>query len=107
MSSMKKYRPIATYYTAEDIICLFPNSTLKGDEASIIWQRYNEGFGEPRKIGEVDEEAYYTEEDVKEDANFVLSGDGIHGVRFTRGSMEFLRKGIEHGFYIDLYKLDE
>lgn len=105
---MKLYKPVATYNLADDIIALFPNSTLKGDEASIIWQRYNEGFGEPRKIGEVDEEAYYTEEDAKNETNFVLSGDGIHGVHFTRGSMKHLLEGNEyHGFFIDLYKLDE
>ena len=105
---MKKYRPIATYYTAEDIICLFPCSTLKGDEASIIWQRYNEGFGEPRRFWG-DDEACYDENDIEEDKDhFLLTGDKTRGVRFTRGSMEFLRKGIEgHGFYIDLYKLDE
>lgn len=99
------YKPIATYNMADDIIALFPNSTLKGDEASIIYGRFKEGFGEPHIISEPDEESIWTEDEVAEDianGNFVLTGDKTHGVRFTRGAMV---KGVPMGYYIDIYEL--
>lgn len=102
---MRKYKPIATYHMADDIISLFPNSTLKGDEASIIYGRFKEGFGEPHIISEPDEESIWTEDEVAEDianGNFVLTGDKAHGVRFTRGVMN---KGVPIGYYIDIYEL--
>ena len=102
---MRKYKPIATYYMADDIISLFPNSTLKGDEASIIYDQFKEGFGEPHIISEPDEESIWTEDEVAEDianGNFVLTGDKTHGVRFTRG---VLNKGVSIGYYIDIYEL--
>ena len=102
---MRKYKPIATYNMVDDIISLFPNSTLKGDEASIIYGRFKEGFGEPHIINEPDEESIWTEDEVAEDianGNFVLTGDKRHGVRFTRGAMV---KGVPMGFYIDIYEL--
>lgn len=102
---MKLYKPIATYHLADDIIALFPNSTLKGDEASIIYGRFKEGFGEPHIINEPDEESIWTEDEVAEDianGNFVLTGDKRHGVRFTRGAMV---KGVPMGYYIDIYEL--
>ena len=102
---MRKYKPIASYIMADDIISLFPNSTLKGDEASIIYGKFKEGFGEPHIISEPDEESIWTEDEVAEDianGNFVLTTDKKHGVRFTRGAMV---KGVPMGFYIDIYEL--
>lgn len=102
---MRKYKPIATYNMADDIIALFPNSTLKVDEANIIYGKFKEGFGEPHIIGEPDEESIWTEDEVAEDVangNFVLTGDKKHGVRFTRGAMV---KGVPMGYYIDIYEL--
>jgi len=102
---MKQYKPIATYLTAEDIMCLFPCDKPKPDMADIIYNRYKEGFGEPHIINEPDEESIWTEDEVAEDianGNFVLSGDKRHGVRFTRGAMA---KGVPMGYYIDIYEL--
>ena len=102
---MNQYKPIATYHLADDIIALFPCDRFKPDMGDIIYNRYKEGFGEPNPINEVDKSAWYDEQDIEEDnANFILTADKKHGVRFTRGSME---RGVPIGFYIDIYELVE
>ena len=96
------YRPIATYSTAEDIVSLFPCDAIKPDMADIIYKHYKEGFGEPREILDPDEESYWDEKEIMEDnANFILTTDKKHGVRFTRGAMV---KGVPMGYYIDIYE---
>ena len=102
---MKQYKPIAVYDNAEDIMCLFPSDRPKRDMGDIIYNRYKDGYGNPREINEPDEESIWTEDEVAEDVangNFVLTGDKMHGVRFTRGAMI---KGVPVGYYIDIYEL--
>lgn len=100
---MKQYRPIAVYHTAEDIISLFPSDKPKQDMGDIVFNHFKEGYGEPREILDPDEESYWDEEEIMEDnANFILTTDKKHGVRFTRGAMV---KGVPMGYYIDIYEL--
>jgi len=102
---MKQYRPIAVYHTAEDIISLFPSDRPKQDMGDIVFNHFKEGYGEPREISDPDEEAYWDEKEIMEDnANFILTGDKKHGVRFTRGAMV---NGVPMGYYIDIYELVE
>ena len=100
---MKQYRPIATYSLAEDIISLFPSDRPKPDTGDIIYNHFKEGYGEPKLFDEPDPEAIWDEKEIMEDnANFILTGDKKHGVRFTRGTMV---KGVPMGYYIDIYEL--
>lgn len=100
---MKQYRPIAVYDNAEDIISLFPRDRFKPDMGDIIYNQFKDGYGEPKLINEPDKEAYWDEKEIMEDnANFILTGDKKHGVRFTRGTMVH---GVPYGFYIDIYEL--
>lgn len=105
---MKKYKPIATYHDIEDIMGLFPSSTLKGDEADIVVKHLLSGEGNPYTIVEAPESSIWTEEEVREDmehGNFTLTLDGKYGVRFTRGDSYLLKIGSDgHGFYIDIYE---
>ena len=105
---MKKYKPIATYHDIEDIMGLFPSSTLKGDEADIVVKHLLSGEGNPYTIVEAPEGSIWTEEEVREDmehGNFTLTLDGKYGVRFTRGDSYLLKIGSDgHGFYIDIYE---
>ena len=102
---MKQYRPIAVYHTAEDIISLFPSDRPKQDMGDIVFNHFKEGYGEPREISDPDEEAYWDEKEIMEDnANFILTKDKKHGVRFTRGAMV---NGVPMGYYIDIYELVE
>lgn len=102
---MRKYRPIATYDTAEDIVSLFPCDAIKPDMADIIYNHYKEGFGEPREIdSRNDEESWWTEDEIREDEAkgfFFFTKDGNHGVSFTRG---FMASGVPMGYYIDIYE---
>ena len=100
---MRKYKPIAVYHTAEDIISFFPCDRPKPDMGDIIYKRYKEGYGEPREISDPDEESYWDEKEIMEDnANFILTTDKKHGVRFTRGVMV---NHVPMGYYIDIYEL--
>lgn len=101
---MKQYKPIATYSTAEDITNLFPCDAIKSDMADLVFKHYKEGHGNPHEYVEPDEESIWDENEVAEDSNFLLTKDGKHGVRFTRGVME---RGIPYGFFIDIYELIE
>lgn len=102
---MKQYKPIACYDSAEDILALFPCDRPKPDMGDIIYNRYKEGFGEPRKIDTGDDPfSFWTEEEIEEDKrNFILTADKLHGVRFTRGRM--MASGVPMGYYIDIYEL--
>ena len=103
---MNQYRPIAVYHTAEDIVGLFPCDRPKPDMGDIIYNKYKEGYGEPREIDTRNEpEAWYNEKEIMEDnANFILTSDKKHGARFTRGAMV---NGVPMGYYIDIYELVE
>ena len=102
---MKQYRPIATYSTAEDIKNMFPCDTIKPDMADIIFKQYKEGVGKPHRLIDDDEEAWLTEDDLKdavENGLFFFTTDKRNGVYFTRGVMS---NGIPYGYYIDIYEL--
>lgn len=100
---MNQYKPIATYHLPDDIKELFPCDRPKPDMGDIIYNHFKEGYGEPRLIVEPDPEAIWDEKEIMEDnANFILTGDKKHGVRFTRGAMV---KGVPMGYYIDIYEL--
>ena len=102
---MKQYRPIATYSTAQDIVDLFPADRPKPDMGDIIYNYFKSGEGSPILIKDDDKEAYWDEKDIMEDnANFILTTDKRHGVRFTRGAMF---SGVPMGYYIDIYELVE
>lgn len=106
---MIRYIPIAVYHDTEDINNLFPSGSLKGDEADIIVKRYLAGNGNPRKIDHADDEAIWTEKEVREDianGNFLLTTNGKYGVRFTRGDSAALKRygNDQAGFYIDIYR---
>ena len=102
---MKQYRPIATYITPQDIIDLFPADRPKPDMGDIIYDYFKSGKGSPIPVKDDDKETYWDEKEIMEDnANFILTADGRHGVRFTRGAMI---KGIPMGFFIDIYELVE
>ncbi len=105
---MKQYRPIATYSTMEDIVDMFPCDEIKPDMADIIYKQYKDGAGNPHEYVEPDPEANWDEYEVAEDENFLLTEDGKHGVRFTRGAM--LKSNgfsLPYGYYIDIYELVE
>jgi hypothetical protein len=100
---MKQYKPIATYSLVEDIISLFPSDRPKPDMGDIIYNQFKEGYGEPRLFDEPDPEAIWDEKEIMDDnANFILTKDRKHGVRFTRGTMYM---GVPYGYYIDIYEL--
>ena len=99
---MRQYRPIATYDSPEDIMNLFPCDAPKPDMADNIYQQYKMGIGEPREIDEPDAEAYWEEDEVEANDDFLLTEDKKHGVRFTRGVM---CHGLPYGYYIDIYEL--
>jgi len=98
---MEKYKPIASYTSPEDIIAMFPCDGLKPDMADIIYKQYTSGEGYPHKYNELDEEAYWDEDEIAGDRNFILTEDKKHGIRFTPGIMS---KGIPYGYYIDIYE---
>ena len=103
---MKQYKPIATYSTMEDIVDMFPCDAIKPDMADIIYSQYKDGAGEPHKYEEPDPEANWDEDEVAEDENFLLTKDGKHGVRFTRGTMVKSNGfALPYGYYIDIYEL--
>lgn len=100
---MKKYKPIAVYSSAEDIIDLFPCDAIKPDMGDIIYKQYMAGHGTPRRIDCANEpESWWTEKEVNADKNFVLTSDKLHGVRFTRGVKQH---GLPMGYFIDIYGL--
>ena len=102
---MNQYKPIATYHLPDDIKELFPCDRPKPDMGDIIYNHFKDGFGGPRLINEPDKEAYWDEMEIMEDnANFILTSDKKHGVRFIRGIMS---KGVPYGYYIDIYELVE
>lgn len=99
------YKPVATYNAPEDIIGLFPSSTLKGDEGDIVIRYYLKGEGKPLFINTCDEDALYTEAEIMGTPDFIFTSGGGYAVRFQRGSAKLLRQGNDmHGFYIDIYE---
>ena len=105
---MKVYVPIAYYNDAKDIIALFPNYIFKGDEADIVINQFENGFGEPIVITGTDPDSNYTKEEATAFKDGVFTSDEQYFVIFTRGNYELLKKNDEdHGFYIDIYELTE
>jgi hypothetical protein len=104
---MKVYAPIGYYNDPEDIMDLFPCSTLKGDEADIIVKYMKDGYGNFHTIdGTPDEESYIGPIEASMDKNIVFTSDGQHLVHFSRGNVDLLIRGNDqHGFFIDIYKL--
>jgi hypothetical protein len=103
------YVPIGYYNDSQDIIDLYPGGPFKGDEADIIVSHMNERFGNFHFIPESpkDPESFLTPKDVSESKCMVFTSDGKFAVSFSLGSYESLKKGSDmHGFYIDVYRLE-
>ena len=101
---MKTYQIVGYYNDPEDIIDLFPCSTLKGDEADIIVKYFKDGYGAFHTIDYPDTDI--TPEEASKSDDVVFTSDGEYIVVFSRGDMSLLRSGSDmHGFFIDIYRL--
>lgn len=106
---MIAYFPIATYHDTEDILKLFPTDFPMTEDADTIVGLYFLDWGNPHKLEGYDDEAIWTEAEVEEDENFILTKDGKYGVRLTYGDIGTFKKygNDQAGYYIDIYQRDE
>lgn len=102
---MLAYKPIGYYNDAEDIIDLFPNATLKGDEADMVVKYMQDGYGAFHTIDHPDLDGYISVNQAKE-YRLVLTADKKHAVSFSMGNLTMLLDhNDQHGYYIDIYEL--
>lgn len=102
---MRKYKHVGYYNHIQDIIDLFPNHILKGDEAQLIVNYQKAGFGAFHKTDgdEIEDEKEF-DGDI-ENGTGVKSPDGKYIVTFCYGNVKLLRNGDEnHGYYIDIWE---
>lgn len=106
---MKQYKHIGYYDSKEDIIDLWPNETLKGDEADIVVKYWKDGYGAFHTLenGDLYSENVFTE-DLSEGRSDITS-DKRYIVSFSEGNWKALAKcqdgNIDHGFYIDIWEI--
>ena len=102
-----KYTHIAYYNNWEDIIDLFPNMPLKGDEADIVVNYMKDGYGHLYTV-DIGEPLPF--EDFEQDFQrgcALFTKDGKYLVVFCDGSKELLMKKddeFDHGYYIDIWQ---
>lgn len=106
---MKKYKHIGYFDDKEDIIDLWPNHTLKGDEADIVVKYWKNGYGAFHTLENGD---LFPEEDFTDDlseGNADITEDKRYIVCFQEGDWKSLAKcqdgDIDHGFYIDIWEV--
>lgn len=105
---MKAYIPVGYYNDPEDIFDLYPSSAFKGDEADIVVSYFKAGYGNFHSIDHPDVDSYITPEEASKANDVVFTSDGQYIVVFSAGDYELLKKGASgHGFYIDIYCLEE
>lgn len=102
---MNQYKHIGYYNDKEDIIDLFPNEVLKGDEGDIVVKYMKDGYG---AFHSVDNDELFQEDEFddgfKADRN-IKTSDGKYIVGFSWGDWRLLAMGNEvHGFYIDIWE---
>lgn len=103
----KVYQHIGYFDDKEDIIDLWPNEILKGDEADIVVKYWKDGYGSFHTIpeGDVFPESDFDNEisngrsDITEDHRYIVG--------FQEGDWKALAKGWRHGFYIDIWEVVE
>lgn len=101
---MNQYKHIGYYDDKEDIIDLYPNEILKGDEGDIVVKYMKEGYGNFHTIDNGD---LFPEDEFDEDFNAdrnIKTSDGRYIVGFAEGDWKALARGEEHGFYIDIWE---
>jgi hypothetical protein len=105
---MKVYSPVGYYNDPEDIMDLFPCSLFKGDEADIVVNAMHDLYGNFHEIDNPEVDACISPADASKSKDLVFSSDGMYIVVFSRGDTQALRRGDDmHGFFIDVYHLEE
>lgn len=106
---MKLYKHIGYYDSKEDIIDLWPNETLKGDEADIVVKYWKDGYGAFHTLENGD---LFSEDDFTEDLSegrCDITSDKRYIVGFAEGDWKALAKSqdgnLDHGFYIDVWEI--
>lgn len=99
---MNQYKHIGYYNDKEDIIDLFPNEPLKGDEGDIIVKYMKDGYG---AFHSVDNDELFSEDYFDFVGRQMKTTDGKYIIGFSEGNWKALAKGDDdHGFYIDIWE---
>lgn len=102
------YTHIAYYNDWEDIIDLFPNMSLKGDEADIVVNYMKDGYGHLYTVDfGITVEPFENFGQDFEKGCALFTKDRKYLVIFSDGSKELLMKKddqIDHGYYIDIWQ---
>jgi hypothetical protein len=103
------YKHVGYYNDAKDIIDLFPNFILKGDEADIIMKHIKDGLGHYYQVDNGTEETLDGFDTNFKNETAILTNDKKYIVTFIEGDKKALLKGDEcHGYYIDVWEaIDE
>lgn len=104
----KYYKHIGYFNDAEDIIDLYPSSFFKGDEAGIVTNYMQSGYG---KFYSVENNENFPFDNFKfelEHQIAAITPDDKYIVTFSLGDRNKLFKNSpEHGYYIDVWELVE
>ena len=106
---MKQYKHLGYYDDKEDIIDLWPNETLKGDEADIVVKYMKDGYG---AFHTIDNGGLFQEDEFTDDLSewrSDITTDKRYIVGFAEGDWKALAKcengDTDHGFYIDIWEV--